>query len=70
MPTKTANIIKRIVDAVLTVLLLFSMAMQVTGDVLHEWLGIGMTATLVLHHILNRKQTADEEAADGNRKAE
>ncbi len=55
MPTKTANIIKRIVDMVLTVLLLFLIAYQVTGDVLHEWLGIGMTATLVLHHILNRK---------------
>ena len=55
MQTKTANIIKRIVDAVLTVLLLFLMAFQVTGDVLHEWLGIGMTVTLILHHILNRK---------------
>ena len=55
MPTKTANIIKRIVDMVLTVLLLFLMAFQVTGDVLHEWLGIGMTVTLILHHILNRK---------------
>ncbi|MCR5142269.1 MAG: DUF4405 domain-containing protein [Ruminococcus sp.] len=55
MQTKTANTIKRIVDAVLTVLLLFLMAYQVTGDVLHEWLGIGMTVTLVLHHILNRK---------------
>ena len=55
MPTKTANIIKRIVDVVLTVLLLFLMAYQVTGDVLHEWLGIGMTVTLILHHILNRK---------------
>ena len=55
MPTKTANIIKRIVDTVLTVLLLFLMAYQVTGDVLHEWLGIGMTVTLILHHILNRK---------------
>ena len=54
MQTKT-GIIKRIVDAVLTVLLLFLMAFQVTGDVLHEWLGIGMTAALVLHHILNRK---------------
>ena len=54
MQTKT-GIIKRIVDAVLTVLLLFLMAYQVTGDVLHEWLGIGMTVTLVLHHILNRK---------------
>ena len=55
MQTKTTNIIKRIVDVVLTVLLLFLMAYQVTGDVLHEWLGIGMTVTLVLHHILNRK---------------
>ena len=55
MPTKTANIIKRIVDMVLTVLLLFLMAYQVTGDVLHEWLGIAMTVTLILHHILNRK---------------
>lgn len=54
MQTKT-GIIKRIVDVVLTVLLLFLMAFQVTGDVLHEWLGIGMTAALVLHHLLNRK---------------
>lgn len=55
MQTKTTNIIKRIVDTVLTVLLLFLMAYQVTGDVLHEWLGIGMTVTLILHHILNRR---------------
>ena len=55
MQTKTTNIIKRIVDGVLTVLLLFLMAFQVTGEVLHEWLGIGMTVTLILHHILNRK---------------
>ena len=54
MQTKT-GIIKRIVNVVLTVLLLFLMAFQVTGEVLHEWLGIGMTVTLVLHHILNRK---------------
>lgn len=55
MQAKTTNIIKRIVDVVLTVLLLFLMAYQVTGDVLHEWLGIGMMVTLILHHILNRK---------------
>ena len=55
MQAKTTNIIKRIVDVVLTVLLLFLMAFQVTGDVLHEWLGIGMTVTLILHHILNCK---------------
>ena len=55
MQAKTHNMIKRIVDAVLTILLLFLMAYQVTGDSLHEWLGIGMTVTLILHHILNRK---------------
>ena len=55
MQAKTYNIIKRIVDAVLTVLLLFIMAYQVTGDVLHEWFGIGMTVLLIVHHILNRK---------------
>lgn len=54
MQTKTV-IIKRIVDVVLTVLLLFLTAFQVTGEMLHEWLGIGMTVTLILHHILNRK---------------
>ena len=54
MQTKT-GIIKMIVDVVLTVLLLFLMAYQVTGDVLHEWLGVGMTVTLILHHILNCK---------------
>ena len=55
MQAKTTNIIKRIVDVVLTVLLLFIMAFQVTGDVLHEWLGIGMTVVLIVHHILNRR---------------
>ena len=31
------------------------MAYQVTGEALHEWFGMGMTALLVLHHILNRR---------------
>lgn len=46
---------KKIIDVLLTVLLLFLMAYQVTGEVLHEWLGIAMTVLLILHHILNRK---------------
>ncbi len=52
---KTNSIIKRIVDAVMSVLLLFLMAYQITGEVLHEWIGIGMTALVILHQILNRK---------------
>ena len=55
MRSKKTNIVKRITDAVLTVLLLFIMAFQVTGDTLHEWLGISMTVIVIVHHILNYK---------------
>ncbi len=50
------NIItKRIVDAIMTVLLLCLMAYQVTGEMAHEWIGMGMTALVIVHQILNRK---------------
>ncbi len=52
---KPNNVIKRTVDAAMTVLLLFLMAYQVTGEVLHEWIGIGMTVLVIIHQILNRK---------------
>ena len=39
----------------MTILLLFLMAYQVTGEVLHEWMGIAMTVIVILHQILNRK---------------
>ena len=44
---------KRITDILLTVLLFCLMAYQVTGGKLHEWIGIGMTAAFIFHHILN-----------------
>ena len=46
---------KKIVDILLTLLLLFLMAYQVTGEMLHEWFGIAMTVLLIVHHLLNRK---------------
>lgn len=46
---------KHSVDIVLTCLLLCLMAYQVTGELLHEWLGIGMTVLVIVHQILNRK---------------
>ena len=46
---------KRIVDAALTALLLCLIAYQVTGEALHEWLGVTMTALVIVHQILNRK---------------
>lgn len=52
---KTNNMIKRIVDAAMTVLLLCLMAYQVTGEMAHEWIGMGMTVLVVIHQILNRK---------------
>ena len=47
--------IKRIVDVSMTVLLLCLMAYQVTGEALHEWIGIGMTVLVIIHQLLNRK---------------
>ena len=52
---KTNMIIKRIVDTAMTLLLLFLMAYQVTGETAHEWIGMGMTALVIGHQILNRK---------------
>ena len=52
---RTNSIIKRIVDAAMTVLLLFLMAYQVTGEMAHEWIGMGMTVLVIIHQILNRK---------------
>ena len=46
---------KKIVNILLTLLLLFLMAYQVTGEMLHEWFGIAMTILLIVHHLLNRK---------------
>jgi len=55
MGTKGTKPIKLIVDACMTVLLLCLTAYQATGEALHEWFGVGMTAALILHHVLNRR---------------
>ena len=55
MRAKQTKTIKMIVDACMTVLLLCLTAYPATGEVLHEWFGIGMTAALIAHHILNRR---------------
>ena len=47
--------LKRSVDIILTVLMLCLMAYQVTGNLLHEWIGIGMTVMVIVHQILNIK---------------
>ena len=55
MQGKHNTMIKRTVDVCMTVLLLCLMAYQVTGEALHEWIGIGMTILVIIHQILNRK---------------
>lgn len=49
------TICKIVIDIIMTVLLLFLMAFNITGDALHEWLGIVMFALFIAHHILNKR---------------
>ena len=58
MQGKRKNIVKKVVDVFMTVLLLFLIAYQVTGEKWHEWLGVATVVLLVLHHFLNVKWTA------------
>lgn len=43
------------IDFAMTILLLFLMAYQITGQKLHEWLGSGMLLLFLIHNILNFK---------------
>ncbi len=47
------QIIKRIVDLAMVVLLPFLMAEILIGQEIHEWLGAGMLALFLAHHLLN-----------------
>ncbi len=46
---------RQVIDILMTLLLLFLMAYQITGEMLHEWIGMWMTLLVILHQILNRK---------------
>ena len=52
---KQKAILKIIIDIGMTVMLLFLMTYELIGDAVHEWLGLGMFALFIAHHILNRK---------------
>ena len=45
--------LKIVIDALMTLVLLFLMGYQFWGDVAHEWAGAGMFVLFILHHILN-----------------
>ncbi|MDO5117893.1 MAG: DUF4405 domain-containing protein [Eggerthellaceae bacterium] len=52
---KAKRIGKWTVDAILTALLIVLMSFQVTGNKIHEWVGIAMLAIVIVHQVLNRK---------------
>lgn len=52
MPKKV--VAKRIVDFIMTLLLLFLMGYQFWGQLAHEWAGAIMFICFILHHILNK----------------
>ncbi len=49
------TIIKRIIDVTMSIIMLFLMAYQVTGQRYHEWLGAIMLVLFLIHNILNIK---------------
>ncbi len=54
---KPKMIMKLAVDIGMTVALLMLMAYELVGQAAHEWIGIGMFALFVIHHILNGSWT-------------
>lgn len=47
--------IKIAVDAAMSVSMLLLMAYGLVGEAAHEWIGMGMFALFVVHHVLNRR---------------
>lgn len=47
--------IKMFIDLLMIIFLLMLIAYQITGEKLHEWIGIGMVVLFVVHNILNIK---------------
>lgn len=50
---KPKTIAKLTVDILITVLLLLLMGYQFWGEAAHEWIGAGMLALFIAHHLLN-----------------
>lgn len=48
-------VFKIIIDIVMTVALMLLMTYELIGQSTHEWIGMGMFALFLIHHVLNRK---------------
>ena len=49
------QIAKIVTDILMSVILLLLMAYSMVGEAAHEWLGIGMFALFILHHVFNSR---------------
>lgn len=47
--------VKIAVDAAMTLAMLLLMAYSLVGEAAHEWIGMGMLALFIAHHVWNRK---------------
>lgn len=45
---------KILIDVMMTILFMIQMAYHITGNRLHEWLGVFLFALFILHHVFNR----------------
>lgn len=50
---RAKQIVKILVDLAMLVLLPLLMSYSLLGETAHEWLGIGITAHFLFHHLLN-----------------
>lgn len=41
-------------DFVMTILILLAVSFRITGDIAHEWIGIGVYVLFVVHNVLNK----------------
>lgn len=48
-------LIRLVVDFVMTVLMLVAMAYHITGNTVHEWVGVFIVILFIVHNILNRR---------------
>lgn len=47
------QMLKIMVDIAMLILLFLLMSRHITGNLLHEWLGMGIFALFIIHHVLN-----------------
>ena len=52
-PMKPKKVFRILIDIAMTILFLVLMAYHVTGNSLHEWLGVTLFLLFIVHHVLN-----------------